>query len=256
MLRQRIILEQKAIILHVPARQRYLQIEQFIQGEEMMNTRKIKMIGCFLSVMVIAMLFGACPDSDKSPPITIPAVPTGVKAEAKSSTSIQVSWNPVSGAISYDVYFAVGSSSSSMIFIGSVTNTSYIHNNLQSDTTYYYFIRAKNNAGDSGYSSSASAKTSEGSVILPVIPTGVIASVQSSTSIQITWNSVINATSYDIYYEVGSSFIMVFTDNVTSTSYIHNNLQPNTTYNYYIKAKNNAGDSDYSASASATTLSL
>jgi hypothetical protein len=86
-------------------------------------------------------------------------------------------------------------------------------------------------------------------------PTGVSATAQSSSSINITWNAVSDATNYDVYYEVGSSSTKNFAGNTTSTSYTHNSLTASTTYYYYIKAKNNVGESDYSSSDYATTHS-
>jgi hypothetical protein len=96
---------------------------------------------------------------------TAPSTPTGVTATASSSSSISVSWSAVSGATSYKVYYEVGSSSTKNL-AGTANSTSYTHNGLDASTTYYYYIKAVNNAGDSGYSSyssSASATTSSGS---------------------------------------------------------------------------------------------
>jgi cellulose 1,4-beta-cellobiosidase len=61
-----------------------------------------------------------------------------------------------------------------------------------------------------------------------------------------------------VYYEIGASSTKNFAGNTSGTSYTHSGLQASTTYYYYIKAKNSAGESDYSAyssSASATTSS-
>jgi fibronectin type 3 domain-containing protein len=185
---------------------------------------------------------------------TIPVIPTGVTISVQSSTSIRITWNPVSTATNYDVYYAVGSSSSGKTFAGNISSTTYNHTNLQPDTTYFYFIRAKNDAGNSDFSSAVSAKTQPSPATKPANPSGIAASAKSSTSILVTWNSVSNATSYDVYYSASSySSAAVFIDNVTILSYNHNNLQPNTTYYYFIKAKNSAGDSGFSSSASAKT---
>jgi len=96
---------------------------------------------------------------------------------------------------------------------------------------------------------------SQGSdVKIPSSPTNVRAVAVSSTSISITWNSVSGAASYDVYYETGSMPITKV-NTVTVTSYTHTSLQPNTTYHYYIAARNSAGTSDYSSRATAVTQS-
>jgi hypothetical protein len=91
---------------------------------------------------------------------------------------------------------------------------------------------------------------------VPSAPSNVYATVVSSSSISVSWSSVSGATSYDVYYEIGSSSTKNFAINVTGTSYTHSGLQSNTTYFYYIKAKNSAGSSGYSSYAYATTASV
>jgi len=88
----------------------------------------------------------------------------------------------------------------------------------------------------------------------PTPPTNIRAVAVSPTSISVTWNKVSGATSYEVYFETGSLPISKV-NTVPGTSYTHTSLQPNTTYSYYITAKNNTGTSDYSSRASATTQS-
>ena len=180
----------------------------------------------------------------------IPKSPTGVTASTVSSTSIRVTWNPVTGAAEYDVYYAVGSSSAAKVLVGTVTDSLYDHKGLQMNTTYYYFIKARNSAGSSDFSSAASSNTG---LSVPQAPTGVTANTQSSNSILITWNPVSGATAYDVYCETGSSTNRLLIGNPAGSSFTHSGLVPNTTYRYYIKAKNSAGFSDFSSVASAKT---
>jgi fibronectin type 3 domain-containing protein len=189
---------------------------------------------------------------------TAPSAPTGVTASATSSSSISVSWNSVSGATSYKVYYEIGSSSTKNL-AGTVSGTSYTHTGLTASTRYYYYIVAVNSAGESGYSSNTYATTQSGSSggggTAPSAPTGVTASATSSSSISVSWNSVSSATSYKVYYEIGSSSTKNLAGTVSGTSYTHTGLTASTTYYYYIKAVNSAGESGYSSYASATTQS-
>jgi hypothetical protein len=108
------------------------------------------------------------------------------------------------------------------------------------------------------YTLTKTGTSSGGGETIPSAPSSVTATALSSSSISVTWTSVSGATSYDVYYEIGSSDTKNFAANVTGTSYTHTGLQANTTYYYYIKAKNNAGSSgysEYSTNANATTSS-
>ena len=112
-----------------------------------------------LIVFAFAILFFACDLEANNPggDGTIPTPPTNIRAVAVSPTSISVTWNKVSGATSYEVYFETGSTPLSRV--NTVPGTSYTHTGLQPNTTYSYYITAKNNAGTSDYSSRASATT-------------------------------------------------------------------------------------------------
>jgi fibronectin type 3 domain-containing protein len=62
---------------------------------------------------------------------------------------------------------------------------------------------------------------------------------------------VSGATSYKVYFEIGSSTTKNLAGTVSGTSYTHTGLTAGTNYYYYIKAVNSAGESGYSSSASA-----
>jgi hypothetical protein len=92
-------------------------------------------------------------------PSTTPAVPTGLTAYLSGSNT-QLSWNAVSGATSYELYWGTSAtkpSSSATIdypqpgqpLITSEVFTAPISNQ------YYWFIRARNSAGVSGWSNGA-----------------------------------------------------------------------------------------------------
>jgi titin len=172
-----------------------------------------------------------------------PAAPTGAATAVLSSSAIRVSWNAVPGAASYEIYYQIGSTSASMNYAGTSLSALYTHTGLSPETTYYYSIKAVNSAGASGYSSSVSGTTQQVSTP-PSAPTGVTASVLSSNSIRVSWNPVSTATSYEIYYERGSSS-RYYAGTSSSASYTHTGLSPNAKYYYYIKAVNSAGTSGY-----------
>jgi len=88
---------------------------------------------------------------------------------------------------------------------------------------------------------------------VPAAPTGVTATVASSTSITISWSSVTGATGYKVYRSASSSGAYSQVGTPTSASYTDTGLAANTTYYYKVAATNSAGESSQSSSVSATT---
>jgi len=83
----------------------------------------------------------------------------------------------------------------------------------------------------------------------PPIPTGLTAAVASCYSINLSWNSSVGATSYDVYTCSGSSVT-----NTSNTNYTVTGLNPNTYYDYKVRAIGTLGSSSFSLCQGATTL--
>ncbi len=80
----------------------------------------------------------------------------------------------------------------------------------------------------------------------PSEPTDIKATTISSSQINLTWDSVSDATSYYVYASTSSSGTYTHIATVTSSSYMNTGLWADTTYYYKIKAVNSAGSSSYS----------
>jgi hypothetical protein len=171
--------------------------------------------------------------------VTVPATPTGLTATVNSSSQITVTWSSVSNATGYDLQMD-GTT------ISSVTSP-YVHSGLAASSTHTYAVRAKNSAGNSAFSGSVSA-TTQASVTVPATPTGLTATVNSSSQITVTWSSVSNATGYDLQVD-GTTVSSV------TSPYVHSGLAASSTHSYSVRAKNSAGTSAFSATVSATTQS-
>ncbi|MDR0495380.1 MAG: hypothetical protein LBG95_07120 [Treponema sp.] len=109
-------------------------------------------------LLIAGLILTGCDDLFVFDP---PGVPTGVTATVNpANNSIDITWNSASGAVSYDIYCAIGSSSSTKDRKANSANTSYRFTELPPET-YYFFITARNSAGESGFSSHASATISK-----------------------------------------------------------------------------------------------
>jgi Cysteine-rich secretory protein family len=98
--------------------------------------------------------FGSgCPDYQGE---TAPAAPTGVTATATTGTQVQVTWNAVAGATSYQIFRR--DPGGSFVQRGTSVTTSF-NDTASGDTAYLYRVRAVNAGGASGDSASDVATT-------------------------------------------------------------------------------------------------
>ncbi|MEU6841514.1 glycoside hydrolase family 18 protein [Streptomyces sp. NPDC046716] len=87
-----------------------------------------------------------------SDPVQIPGTPAGLAAGATTSSSVDLSWTPVSGATGYNVYRG-GTK------VASTTGASATVTGLSADTAYSFQVSATNAAGESAKSTAVSART-------------------------------------------------------------------------------------------------
>jgi hypothetical protein len=86
-----------------------------------------------------------------------PSAPTGVLASDGTYTDrVRITWNASANATAYEIWRGTSSSSSAAKKISAtdVTTTTYDDTSALGGTTYYYWVKAKNAAGTSGFSSS------------------------------------------------------------------------------------------------------
>jgi hypothetical protein len=91
-----------------------------------------------------------------------PAAPSGVSATVAGSSSITVSWNPVSGANGYTVYRSTDSNGEYAPVGENLpsSSASLTDTGLLSGTTYHYKVSAFNDNGEGSQTSAVSATTS------------------------------------------------------------------------------------------------
>ena len=184
-------------------------------------------------------------------PVLAPSPPEGVIATALSSSQIKLVWRKVAGAANYYIYRSTSFGGTYTKLADEPTESVYTDNGLSANTTYYYMVKAVNSGGKSAYSSVVSAKTK---VAIPAVPTGLSATGQSSSQINLAWTSVDGATKYYVYRATSSGGTYTkLTTEPTDSGYTDTGLSANTTYYYKVKAVNSAGESAFSAVASATT---
>jgi fibronectin type 3 domain-containing protein len=95
-----------------------------------------------------------------APAPVLPAAPTGVTATG-GSNQLTISWSPVSGATSYNLYYstAAGVTVATGTKVAGVSST-YLLTGLAASTPYYVIVSAVNAAGEGTASPQATATTS------------------------------------------------------------------------------------------------
>jgi hypothetical protein len=184
--------------------------------------------------------------------------PTSLVATATNLTTIALSWvDTNSGAAQYIVQRSPdGTTGWTTITTTALGATSYNSTGLASGTTYYYRLSATNGNGNSAVTATVHATTGS----IPSSPSGLSATVASSTSINLSWTDNDAAPSVATSYTIQRATDNAFTQNVTnisvgaaSVSYSDTGLTSSTTYYYHVAAVDAAGTSAYSNTSSATT---
>ncbi|HJV35201.1 fibronectin type III domain-containing protein [Geomonas sp.] len=177
-----------------------------------------------------------------------PVQPTGLTATAGDS-QVTVSWNSVTGASSYNIYYGTAAGVTTAATKVSSSATSQLVTGLTDGTTYYFVVTALSANGESITSSEVSATP----VLLPPVkPSGIIVS-GGDTQATVQWNSVTGATSYNIYYSTTSGQELSGTKIAGAVSpQVVTGLTNTTTYYFVVTAVNAAGESPVSSEKSVT----
>lgn len=154
------------------------------------------------------------------------------------NNSVKVAWSEVPGSTGYDL--EVDGS-----LVSDITGTSYIHNGLSPKTQHTYKVRAKTTSETGNWSKLITVSTLP---VMPQTPTNINSS-STTTSVTITWDSVSNATGYDIEADG------VLIDKGDGTSYLHSSLLPDTQHTYRVRSKNISGTSEWSQPITVSTKS-
>jgi len=193
--------------------------------------------------------------------------------------AIELSWTPVvDAAASYDYIVYYGTSSGTYTWSKPVdisaastdltidpdgtitylidktgeTNTPA----LTADTKYYFVVKAKDAAGNlSAENSSEVNATPVAASTAPSAPVQLTAGVATYNSVALSWDTVIEADSYNVYYsdDSGVNYKVANTAILTATSYTVNDLNSNTAYFFVVSSVKDGLEGNYSTSVTKNT---
>jgi hypothetical protein len=183
-----------------------------------------------------------------------PSAPSALAAAPQSPTQINLNWTDNSAN---EDGFKVERSTDNVNFtrvatLGPNVNA-YSDTGLQPATGYHYRVAAFNASGDSAYSNTASAATTD---YPPAAPSGLSAAAVAGEQINLSWtDNSTNETGFEVERCAGAGCTNFQTRaEVTTNSYADGGLVAGTLYRYRVRAFNDYGDSAYSNEAEATAL--
>ncbi len=185
------------------------------------------------------------------------ASPQVTKAVSKNSSQIEITWTGVADAAKYELYRCVFEDGTyEKIKTLKAGQVSYIDGDVESQTTYYYKVRARGGEknGYSSYSKPYSGWAVKKTKVLSV-------SSKTETSLEIKWRKVSNAYGYRIQRSTSKSkgFKTIATvKSGTAVSYEDKKLKTGRKYYYRVQALNRVnkklGYSGYSSASSGATI--
>lgn len=182
------------------------------------------------------------------PDTQAPTAPTNLASSAITQVSFTLSWTASTdnvGVTGYDVY-----QNGIKINVANITGTSYNVTGLSHSTTYGYYVKAKDAAGNqSANSNTLNVTTASPDITPPSAPTNLQSSIITQTSFTLKWTAAtdnIAVTGYDVYKDG----VKINGALVTSTTYNVTGLTTATTYSMTVKAK------DAAANESAASIAL
>lgn len=188
-----------------------------------------------------------------TPDTQAPTVPTNLASSNVSSTTFNLSWTASTdnvGVTSYKISEATNKFSEITVTSGTTASLS----GLTASTVYSVRVKACDSALNCSANTANLNVTTTAPVVdtqAPTVPVGLTAN-PSQTTAALSWTAStdnIGVTGYDVSINSGAAV------SVSGTSYTATSLNPNTTYNFKVRAKDANGNlSAYSVATNFTTL--
>ena len=179
-----------------------------------------------------------------------PGVPTDLKAAANAGVDvISVTWRAPEGNIVaiYEIEYGLSSGTERVTASVSGEHSYFAHPGSDGDVEYQYRVRAVNAAGQSPWTSAATATR----VLAPGKPTGVDAAI-SGSDILVTWTAPDSVFIDGYHVELRQSGLEQWTrHDVTDASFTHESPDAGTPYQYRVRTHNAGGLSPWSTTAEA-----
>ena len=174
------------------------------------------------------------------PPPPPPGSVTGLTASNPTYSTVDLEWTGATGATSYSIVSTPGTTTQT------TSGTSYTFTGLSPDTSYTFTVTSVGPSGTGGSRTSGPISTV---LPLPEAVTNFVASNPQDTTVDLTWDPALYASSYSISTSPSSGTMM------TSDTFItFMELTPDTEYTFTITPSNVTGNGPPTTSDPISTL--
>jgi len=200
----------------------------------------------------VTITYNGSTGAGSSGSVTKPNKPEGFTMTSTGERTARLSWNPATGATSYEVEYFSPTSNGWKIDpdYKDKASTSYITTDLVAKK-YEFRIRAVNSAGKSDWVTitydNSTGTSRSGPTTKPGKPTGLTMTRASDATARVSWNEVTNATFYEVEYSSPTSNGWKTDPDYKDkafTSYITTGLNAKV-YQFRVRAVNSVGQSDW-----------
>ena len=188
-------------------------------------------------------------------PLSVPAAPSALTATTASESIIDLGWTDNATnetGVKIERKLTIGGTFAQIALVGADIVV-YSDTGLAASSHYYYRVRATNSQGDSTYSNTADDTTSAQTA--PAAPSSLSALAVGALA-RLTWtDNSTNETSFRIERKVTGvgSFVEITSVGAGIVTYDDTTVVSGTSYDYRVRARNGAGDSAYSNTATVVT---
>ena len=186
------------------------------------------------------------------PDIQPPTAPTSLSSSSITFTSFTLSWAAATDNVAvtgYDVY-----QNGLKINSSNIISTSFNVSGLTAGTTYSYFVKAKDAAGNqSTASTTLNVTTSAPDTEPPTSPANLAAANITTTTFTLSWQPStdnVGVTGYNVF----KNGVKMNSANITGTAYSVTGLSPSTPYSMTVVARDAVGNQSTSSAMTVVTI--
>lgn len=176
---------------------------------------------------------------------TAPDAPSGCVATDDQIGGVTITCDPVPTAESYSVWrYPTNTPGSATQIASGLASPSYVDTTMALSTEYYYWFKATNAAGTSGFSNGDNGFALPG---VPLPPANVAATSGLVGLTTITFDASAGAASYSVWRQLGAGAAVELVSGLTALTYNDTTGESGIDYTYTVRATNTTGTSSPSA---------